>query len=202
MVEILPDTNTGMQIGRTLMVFQTRPVTRQAILVGDYLQERNEEGRKNYNKERKSAIDKRIKEKKEKKKPNLDGSFNFEAYIEEMEEEYNREERMQQQQMDHEWKMSIQNDEGFIKEQKKIEAQIFLNNNLSSPNQQKEDGVIMPREVWRAQQREVPPIENPVMQIIKQDNEIEEEEKLEIRRVQSQIIDDNNESLAERQRNE
>jgi hypothetical protein len=53
--------------------------------------------------------------------------------------------------MDHEWKMSIQNDEGFIKEQKKIEAQIFLNNNLSSPNQQKEDGVIMPREVWRAQ---------------------------------------------------
>jgi hypothetical protein len=28
MVEILPDTNTGMQIGRTLMVFQTRPVTR------------------------------------------------------------------------------------------------------------------------------------------------------------------------------
>jgi hypothetical protein len=40
------------------------------------------------------------------------------------------------------------------------------------------------------------------MQIIKQDNEIEEDEKLEIRRVQSQIIDDNNESLAERQRNE
>jgi len=69
--------------------------------VGDYLQERNEEGRKNYIKERKSAIDKRVKEKKEKKKPNLDGSFNFEAYIEEMEEEYNREERMQQQQMDH-----------------------------------------------------------------------------------------------------
>jgi len=39
------------------------------------------------------------------------------------------------------------------------------------------------------------------MQIIKQDNEIEEEEKLEIRRIKSQIVDDNNECLAERQLN-
>ena len=40
------------------------------------------------------------------------------------------------------------------------------------------------------------------MQIIKQDHEIEEEEKNDVRRIQSQIIDDNNECLAERQRAE
>lgn len=116
MVEILPDTNTGMQIGRTLMIFQTRPVNRGTFQVGDYVQEKNEEGRRNYQKKRKQAIQQRAKDKKERKKINPDEDFNFEAYIEQMEEERNRDQRKAQQEMEHEWLMKVQNDPAFIKE--------------------------------------------------------------------------------------
>lgn len=71
-VEILPDTNTGMQIGRTLMIFQTRPIKRKEFQVGEYVHEKNEIGRKNYMRERKIAIERRNKDQNDQNRRNND----------------------------------------------------------------------------------------------------------------------------------
>ena len=113
-VEILPDTNTGMQIGRTLMIFQTRPISRKEFNVGEYVQEKNLMGRKNYARERQNAIDNRNMDRIEPRRNQEE--FDFDDYIRIVEEEYNRDQRMNNQQMDHDWLQQVQKDKNIIKE--------------------------------------------------------------------------------------
>ena len=69
------------------MIFQTRSVSRKEFQVGEYLQEKNETGRKNYMRERQNAQE-RLDKKRE-------TEFDFDDYIHQMEEEYNRDTRME-----------------------------------------------------------------------------------------------------------
>ena len=64
LIEILPETTTGMQIGRTLMIFQTRNNITKEFKVGQHLQNKNTEGKIAYEKELKEKKDNIIKGKK------------------------------------------------------------------------------------------------------------------------------------------
>jgi hypothetical protein len=95
LVEILPETTTGMQIGRTLMIFQTRDIVSRDFDVGQYIKNKNTEGKLQLEKDMKEANEKREKARKEMfkfkhgkntkiedriKMCGLD-EFNYEAYI-------------------------------------------------------------------------------------------------------------------------
>jgi hypothetical protein len=65
MLEILPETTTGVQIGRTMIIFQTRASPLKDCEVGEYLRQRDEEGKKFIEIERKEKKDKRDAARKE-----------------------------------------------------------------------------------------------------------------------------------------
>jgi len=58
MIEILPDTTTGMQIGRTLIIFQTRDLVHKDYNIGLYIQTKNRDGLSLMEKERKELKEK------------------------------------------------------------------------------------------------------------------------------------------------
>lgn len=68
-VEVPVDTTIGMQVGRTLMIMQTKIVDRPEVKVGDYMLEKSETGHKQYLLQREKA------RKVNKKRNSIDPNF-------------------------------------------------------------------------------------------------------------------------------
>ena len=117
MIEILPDTTTGMQIGRTLMIFQTRDKVDKDYNIGSFIEAKGKEGKTQIEKERKEMKEKRIKGYKEMRNAktltaqdkikflNL-YEFDYQAYVDE--HMGHRQDQIECQEIDHQILLAVE----------------------------------------------------------------------------------------------